>query len=103
MAEEKYLEFLLIRRPPISWEIGNLRRGTSRILAYTKGKRCDRLLMITAAVLLAIFMWIDKFESVSRSSHWFEIAETTFFDEEWYGNFRFSRHNISIIIIIINL
>ena len=98
MAEEKYLEFLLIRRPPISWEISNLRRGTSRILAYTKRKRRHRLLMITAAVLACNFHVDRQVWTVSRSSHWFEMLETAFSDEEWYGNFRLSRQTFHFLM-----
>ena len=54
--------------------------------------------MITAAVLACNFHVDRQVWLVSRSSHWFEIAETTFFDEEWYGNFRFSRHIFHFLI-----
>ena len=90
--------FLLKRSPPISWEIANLRRGTSRILAYTKRKGRYRLLMVTAAVLACNFHVDRQVWTVSRSSHWFEIAETTFSDEEWYGSFRLSRHTFDFLI-----
>ena len=102
MADEKYLDFLLMKRLPISREIAKLGRNATDILAtafHQKRKRRRYRLFLTMAAMLACYFPVDRrFWMVSRSDHWFEMAETTFSDKEWYENFHVSKETFQYIV-----
>ena len=101
MAEEKYLEFLLLKRSPIFREISSLRSGKCSSLVSVfrqRRKRRYKLLLAIAAVLACNFPVDRRFWMAARSDQWFVIAETSFSDEEWYDNFHVSKETFQYIV-----
>ena len=94
MADEKLLEFLLIRRPHVFQQ--KIRKSTflSTTLHKNRKRRRYRLLIV-----LSVLASIERrFWTLAQSGHWFEIVETAFTEKEWYDNFRVSRSTFDYIV-----
>ena len=96
MADEKYLEFLLIRRPHAFQQ--KIRKSTflSTALQKNRKRRMYRLLFILS--VLACTSIERRFWTLPRSGQWFEIMETAFTEKEWYDNFRVFKSTFEYIV-----
>ena len=96
MADEKFLEFLLIRRPHVFQQ--KIRKSTFLSTALQKNRerrRYSRLLFILS--VLACTCTERRFWKLTRSGQWFELADTAFTEKEWYDNFRVSNSTFELI------
>ena len=96
MADEKFLEFLLIRRPHVfQQKIGKSIFLSTALLKNIKRRRYRLLIVLSVLACTSIER---RFWTLTRSGQWFEIVETAFTEKEWYDNFRVSRSTFDYIV-----
>ena len=96
MADEKFLEFLLIRRPHVFQQ--KIRKSTFLSTALQKNRKRRRYRLLIVLSVLACTSIERRFWTLTRSGQWFEIVETAFTEKEWYDNFRVSRSTFDYIV-----
>ena len=96
MADEKFLEFLHIRRPHVFQQ--KIRKSTflSTALQNNRKRWSYRLLIVLS--VLACTSIERRFWTLARSGQWFEIVETAFTEKEWYNNSRGLRSTFDYIV-----
>ena len=101
MAEEQYLEYLLIKRLPATC-IHNTPRNARRIFTsdFRRMRKTRRYrLFLALAAILVCNVFVDRScWMVERSNVWFEMVERAFTDKEWYDNFRLSKETFEYIV-----
>ena len=97
MADEKYLEFLLLKRSSVFSK--GIMMSSFSSLSFQKNRKRRRIykLLIIASVL-ACNTIEQRFWTLARTDQWFQIVETAFTDKEWYDNFRVSKTTFEYIV-----
>lgn len=97
MADEKYLEFLLLKRSSVFSK--GITKSSFSSLSFQKNRKRRRIykLLIIASVL-ACNTIERRFWTLARTDQWFQIVETAFTDKEWYDNFRVSKTTFEYIV-----
>lgn len=97
MADEKYLEFLLLKRSSVFSK--GIMMSSFSSLSFQKNRKRRRIykLLIIASVL-ACNTIERRFWTLARTDQWFQIVETAFTDKEWYDNFRVSKTTFEYIV-----
>ena len=76
MADEKFLEFLLIRRPHVFQQ--KIRKSTFLSTALQKNRKRRRYRLLIVLSVLACTSTERRFWTLTRSGQWFEIVERAF-------------------------
>lgn len=96
MADEKFLEFLLIRRPHVFQQ--KIRKSTFLSTALQKNRKRRRYRLLFILSVLTCTSIERRVWTLTRSGQWFEIVETAFIDKEWYDNCRVSKSTFDYIV-----
>ena len=92
MADEKLLEFLLIRRPHVFQQ--KIRKSTFLSTALQKKTEVQAVNCFISSLLY--FYWATVFDTDTKWSMVWEV-ERAFTEKEWYDNFRVSRSTFDYI------
>ena len=79
MADKKFLEFLLIRRPHVFQQ--KIRKSTLLSTALQKNRKRRRYRLLIGLSVLACTSFERRIWTLTRQ--WFEIVETAFTEKEW--------------------
>ena len=86
MADEKYLEFLLLKRS--CFFTPDIRRPNCTHLSFQKNRRRRRYKLSINVSMLACNFVVRRCWTLACTDQWFQVAETAFTSEEWCDNFR---------------